>query len=118
MLTDNLYELVVKYGLEKIEDLLKSKNDFNYTTITFESRAYSIDGYRQADEQLYNYFKETAHENFGIEIHIKSAGGLGLQFADMIARPIGIHVLRSEQVNRAWEIIREKIYKDGLIVLP
>jgi hypothetical protein len=118
LLTDNLYELSVRYGLAKIEDFLKSKNDFNYTTLTFESRAYSIDGYRQADEQLYNYFKETAHENFGIEIHIKSAGGLGLQFADMIARPIGIHLLRPEQENRAWEIIKGKIYKDGLIVLP
>jgi len=118
LLTDNLYELGVKYGLAKIEDFLKSQNDFNYTTVTFESRAYSIDGYRKADKQLDNYFKEIAHKNFGIDIHIKSAGGLGLQFADMIARPIGVHVLRPKQVNRAWEIIKDKIYKDGLIVLP
>jgi hypothetical protein len=75
ILTEDLYELGVKYGLAKIEDFLKSQNDFNYTTVTFESRAYSVDGYRQADEQLFRYFKETAHENFGIEIHIKSAGG-------------------------------------------
>jgi len=118
ILTEDLYELGVKYGLSKAEEFLKSKSDFNYTTVTFESRAYSIDGYRQADEQLYKYFKETAHENFGIEIHIKSAGGLGLQFADLIARPIGIHVLRPEQPNRAWEIIKEKIIQEGLIVLP
>jgi len=118
ILTEDLYELGVKLGLTKAEDFLKSQNDFNYTTVTFESRAYSIDGYRQADEQLYKYFKETAHENFGIEIHIKSAGGLGLQFADMIARPIGIHILRPEQPNRAWEIIKEKICPDGLVVLP
>jgi hypothetical protein len=118
ILTDDLYELGVKYGLAKIEDFLKSQNDFNYTTITFESRAYSVDGYRQADEQLYRYFKETAHENFGIEIHIKSAGGLGLQFADLVARPIGIHVLRPEQPNRAWDIIKEKMFQDGLVVLP
>jgi hypothetical protein len=118
LLTDNLYEQGVKYGLEKLEYFLKNKNDFNYTTITFESRAYSIERYRQADEQLYNYFNKTANRNFGIEIQIKSAGGLGLQFADMIARPIGIHVLRPEQTNRAWEIINKKIYKDGLIELP
>ena len=118
ILTEDLYELGVKLGLTKAEDFLKSQNDFNYTTVTFESRAYSIDGYRQADEQLYKYFKETAHENFGIEIHIKSAGGLGLQFADMIARPIGIHILRPEQPNRAWKIIKEKICLGGLVVLP
>jgi len=52
------------------------------------------------------------------EIHIKSAGGLGLQFADLIARPIGIHILRSDQYNRAWDIIKGKVYKDGLVVLP
>ena len=60
----------------------------------------------------------TANENFGIEIHIKSAGGLGLQFADLIARPIGIHILRPEQTNRAWDIIKGKISQDGLVVLP
>lgn len=118
ILPEDLYELGVKHGLSKIEDFLKSKNDFNYTTVTFESRAYSVDGYRQADKQLYQYFKATAHENFGIEIHIKSAGGLGLQFADLIARPIGIHALRPEQQNRAWEIIKEKIIHEGLVLLP
>jgi hypothetical protein len=118
MLTEDLYEIGVKHGLAKLEEFLESQNDFNYTTVTFESRAYSIDGYRQADEQLYRYFRETAHKNFGIEIHIKSAGGLGLQFADMIARPIGIHILRPEQSNRAWDIIKEKICPDGLVVLP
>jgi len=117
-LTDDLYILGVKYGLIKIEDFLRSQNDFNYTTVTFESRFYSIDGYRQEDEKLYKYFKEMANENFGIEIHIKSAGGLGLQFADLIARPIGIHVLRPEQQNRAWNIIEEKLCKNGLVVLP
>jgi len=118
MLTEDLYELGVKHGLAKVEEFLKSKNDFNYTTVTFESRAYSVEAYRKADEQLYKYFRETAHENFGIEIHIKSAGGLGLQFADMMARPIGIHILRPEQPNRAWEIIKDKIYPNGLAVLP
>jgi len=118
MLTEDLYEIGVKHGLAKLEEFLKRQNDFNYTTITFESHAYSIDGYRQADEQLYKYFKETAHKNFGIEIHIKSAGGLGLQFADMIARPIGIHILRPEQSNRAWDIIKKKICPAGLVVLP
>jgi len=118
LLTDDLYELGVKHGLKKIEDFLIDMNDFNYTTVTFESRAYSIESYRQEDDKLYKYFKETSNENFGIEIHIKSSGGLGLQFADLIARPIGIHVLHPEQQNRAWDIIKGKIYKDGLVVLP
>ena len=100
-LTDDLYILGVKYGLAKIEEFLKSQDDFNYTTVTFESRFYSVEGYRQEDEKLYKYFKEVSKDKFGIEIHIKSAGGLGLQFADLVARPIGVHVLRPEQHNRA-----------------
>ena len=116
-LTDDLYILGVKYGLEKIEAFLKSQNDFNYTTVTFESRFYSVEGYKQEDDKLYKYFKEMANDKFGIEIHIKSAGGLGLQFADLIARPIGVHVLRPEQQNRAWDIIKDKLCKDGLVVL-
>jgi len=43
---------------------------------------------------------------------------LGLQFADLIARPIGIHLLRPEQPNRAWETIKEKFIKEGLVTLP
>jgi len=116
-LTDDLYILGVKYGLEKIEAFLKSQNDFNYTTVTFESRFYSVEGYKQEDDKLYKYFKEMANDKFGIEIHIKSAGGLGLQFADLIARPIGVHILRPEQQNRAWDIIKDKLCKDGLVVL-
>jgi len=116
-LTDDLYILGVKYGLEKIEAFLKSQNDFNYTTVTFESRFYSVEGYKQEDDKLYKYFKEMANDKFGVEIHIKSAGGLGLQFADLIARPIGVHVLRPEQQNRAWDIIKDKLCKDGLVVL-
>jgi len=39
-------------------------------------------------------------------------------YTDLNARPIGIHVLRPEQPNRAWEIIKEKIIQEGLVVLP
>jgi len=118
ILADDLYELGVKYGLAAIEEFLKSKDDFNYTTITFESRAYSVDVYRNADKALYNYFKKTACDRFGISIQVKSAGGLGLQFADMMARPIGIHTLRPEQSNRAWDVIEGKIWPGGFVELP
>jgi len=118
ILTDDLYELGVKYGLAAIEEFLKSKDDFNYTTITFESRAYSVDVYRNADKALYDYFTKTACDRFGISIQVKSAGGLGLQFADMMARPIGIHALRPEQPNRAWDVIQGKMWSGSLVELP
>lgn len=45
---------------------------------------------------------------------------------DMIARPIGLKILRPNQANRSWNIIRKKFRTDssgeisgwGLIVFP
>lgn len=47
----------------------------------------------------------------------KSANLQGLQLADLVARPIGIHYLHTMQSNRAYDILRNKIRKsiDGEI---
>jgi hypothetical protein len=34
-----------------------------------------------------------------------------LQLADLVARPIGLSVLRAEQPNRAFDIIKQKIWR-------
>ncbi|WP_141703654.1 DUF3800 domain-containing protein, partial [Methylobrevis pamukkalensis] len=39
----------------------------------------------------------------------KKANSAGLQIADLTARPIGIHYLRPQQENRAYEIIEKKL---------
>jgi hypothetical protein len=39
----------------------------------------------------------------------KKAVSTGLQIADLVARPIGVHVLRPQQANRAWELIAPKL---------
>lgn len=41
----------------------------------------------------------------------KSANSSGLQIADMTARPIGLHVMRPEQPNRAWDLISTKMVR-------
>ena len=38
---------------------------------------------------------------------------MGLQLADLVARPIGIHYLRPNQSNRAFEIIEQKFLCRG-----
>ncbi|KQV02211.1 hypothetical protein ASC55_07915 [Microbacterium sp. Root322] len=37
----------------------------------------------------------------------------GLQIADMTARPIGLHVMRPEQPNRAWDLISTKLVRSS-----
>lgn len=42
----------------------------------------------------------------------KASNSSGLQFADLIARPIGRYVMAPKQPNRAWDIIRRKVRKN------
>lgn len=37
----------------------------------------------------------------------------GLQLADLVARPIGLHVLRRGQTNRAFDILKHKFFCAG-----
>ncbi len=56
----------------------------------------------------------------------KTANSAGLQLADLVARPTGIHHLRPSQPNRAFEIIHGKlrrnpqgiVHDQGLILIP
>lgn len=48
---------------------------------------------------------------FEIQFVPKLANSCGLQLADLIARPIGLRILRGHQPNRAFEIIQRKIWR-------
>jgi len=39
----------------------------------------------------------------------KSANSAGLQMADLMARPVGLHHLRPDQPNRAFDLIQTKL---------
>lgn len=41
----------------------------------------------------------------------KTANSAGLQLADLIARPVGLHHLRPLQSNRAFEILQTKLHR-------
>lgn len=45
---------------------------------------------------------------FEINIADKKTNCEGLQIADLMARPIGLSVLRPQQSNRAMEVIKSK----------
>jgi hypothetical protein len=48
----------------------------------------------------------------------KKSNSSGLQLADLMARPIGLKVLRPTQENRAFEILRSKFAPGGLKTFP
>ena len=43
----------------------------------------------------------------------KKSNSVGLQVADLVARPVGMSILRPEQNNRAFEAIKPKFYVGG-----
>lgn len=57
---------------------------------------------------------------FEIIVADKKTNSAGLQLADMVARPIGLSILRPNQPNRAFDILLEKIYREEqeLFVFP
>jgi hypothetical protein len=63
---------------------------------------------------------------FEIVINDKKANTEGLQICDLMARPIGLSVLRPEQDNRAFAVLREKFFSgasgsiegNGLKIVP
>lgn len=50
---------------------------------------------------------------FDIIFADKRANSSGLQLADLVARPIGVSVLRPGQNNRAFEILKRKFFCAG-----
>lgn len=40
----------------------------------------------------------------------KKANSTGLQLADLVARPIGLHIIRPQQNNQAFEVLEKKLY--------
>ena len=45
-----------------------------------------------------------------IVIADKKTNSEGLQLADLTARPAGLSVLRPEQPNRAWDVLKAKLF--------
>jgi len=43
----------------------------------------------------------------------KKGNSAGLQLADLVARPVGIHILRPNQPNRAYDVIKTKFYRSS-----
>ena len=63
---------------------------------------------------------------FALVMIPKTSNSTGLQIADLVARPIGIKVLRPDQANRAYDIVAKKLRRNpageikdwGLKVVP
>lgn len=105
----NPYHLAMEFGLERIERHRREHGDTGRLHVLFESRGKAED----ADAEL--EFRRVCHTNvlkdtldFEPMFVKKAANHCGLQLADLIARPIGRHIMNPAQSNRAYDIIARK----------
>jgi hypothetical protein len=112
---DNPYSLALRVCLQNIYRYLRSKSQLNKAHhFIFEKRGdkedrdLELEFRRIVDGQ--NQLK-IPFDGFQIRFADKRANSTGMQIADLTAHPIGIHFLRPKQENRAYNAVREKIYR-------
>jgi hypothetical protein len=108
------YHLAMQFGLERIALFLDNKGQGDRETwIVCEARG------KKEDDELELHFRRMCEELSGkhrkpLPLHIyiadKKSNCEGLQLADLTARPAGLHVLRPAQPNRAWDVMRSKLF--------
>lgn len=110
----NPYHIALKFGLERVARFLASKGEQKRKLhIVVESR-----GKREDDELELEFRRVCDGSNYGnaafpfeVIFASKKANACGLQLADLVARPIGRHVLKPDQPNRAFELLQPKLYR-------
>ena len=113
---ENPYHLALNFGLERVYKFLIEKNQYNLTThVVVEERGKKEDDELELEFRRIcdggNYFNKQLP--FSIKFANKKTNSAGLQLADLFARPVGMSVLRPEQINRSFEVLKDKFYCEG-----
>jgi len=118
------YNLGLLFCLERATKfLLEQGQKERLTYIIVEARG------KKEDAELELEFRriitrEKGLARFDIIFSDKKSNGAGLQIADLIAHPIGRHVINPKQENRSYNVVEKKFYKypyhegKGLKIFP
>ncbi len=110
---ENPYHIALRFGLERIAHFLPKP--IKSLHIVVEKRG------KVEDDELELEFRRICSGNnymhqplpFELVFADKKSNSAGLQLADIVARPIGLNILKPNQPNRAFEIINEKFYRSA-----
>ncbi len=114
--SDNPYHIALRFCLEQLRDFLAEKDQLNAQTyVVVECRG------KKEDAELELEFRRVCDgaNKFGAPLPFfivfadKKSNSSGLQLADLVARPIGLSVVRPGQANRAFNILKEKFFCNG-----
>lgn len=112
----NPYHIALAFCLETLYELLQEKRqDDTLTHVIVECRG------KKEDNELELEFRRICDGAnkldrtlpFDIIFADKKVNSAGLQLADLVARPVGMSVLRKEQENRAFEVLKRKFFCSG-----
>lgn len=112
----NPYHLALGFCLETLYELmLEKKQELFPTHIVVECRGKKEDRdlaleFRRICDGANRWAKPLP---FSIVFADKKTNSSGLQLADLVARPIGLSVLRPNEGNRAFEVLRQKFLCRG-----
>lgn len=112
----NPYHLALGLCMEKLYDFLKEKNQHEKKThVVVECRGKKEDGELELEFRRICDGNNKRGLNLPFEVIFsdKKVMSSGLQLADLVARPIVLSLLRPEQANRSFEVLKEKFYCTG-----
>ena len=110
------YDHAMATGLDAVYQLLAASGQADLTTpVVLERRGRRED---TALELAFSRYRTTSNSHgralpFELVMVPKSSNSAGLQLADLIARPIGLHHLRPTQPNRAFDLLQPKLHRDA-----
>lgn len=121
------YEIALHFCMETLLSRLRQLGQADRLVhVVFESRG------KKEDAELELHFRRIAanQANWGYKqpdfrflewepVFVdKKSNSSGLQLADLMARPIGLKVLRPNQENRAFDVLRPKLVQGGMKSFP
>ena len=119
----NPYELAMLFCMQRLNDwLTRHQQSGTVVQVHFEARGKNEDNdlrleFRRICANAATAVGSSTTDFSKIAYRIrflgKKANSTGLQLADLVARPIGLNVLRPNQRNRAFEVMKGKLITDN-----
>jgi hypothetical protein len=107
------YHLAMQFGLERVASFLAIKEQMDRETcIIFEARGAKEDAALELEFRRVCDGANRSRKSYPFKIVVadKKTNSEGLQLADLTARPAGLSVLRPAQANRAWDVLKNKLF--------
>lgn len=113
---ENPYHLALQFGLERVSAFFKQQGEWRsgnnpQVHLIVEKRGQNEDNELELEFRRICDGGNYKSENFPFEVVFadKKSNSSGLQLADLVARPIGLSVIRPEQANRAFDLLKDKL---------